>query len=107
MATVEPSVPPAIEPMSYASRADGPFTVPGVPDDSIPGWLHRQLMTDETDEPAGSLVIQSSAALLQYVLARAGRCATASASGVRGWTGAGWPSSTATRAGRAGARPTR
>lgn len=85
MATVEPSVPPAIEPMSYASRADGPFTVPGVPDDSIPGWLHRQLMTDETDEPAGSLVIP----------------------GVRGWTGAGWPRSTARRAGRAGARPTR
>lgn len=64
----EPGLPPVIEPLSYASRADGPFTVPGVPYDQLPGWLQRQLMTYETDLPAGSIVIQSSTALLHHVL---------------------------------------
>jgi hypothetical protein len=36
MATVEPSVPPAIEPMSHASRADGPFTCPACPTTASP-----------------------------------------------------------------------
>jgi lipoprotein-anchoring transpeptidase ErfK/SrfK len=66
--TSDPGLPPAIEPLSYASRADGPFTVPGVPYDQISPWLQRQLMTYETDQPAGSIVIESNAALLHFVL---------------------------------------
>jgi lipoprotein-anchoring transpeptidase ErfK/SrfK len=68
MEAAAPAEPPVIEPLSYASRADGAFTVPGVPYDQIPAWLHRQVVTFETDKPAGSIVIVSNNGLLHYVL---------------------------------------
>lgn len=63
-----PAAPPVIEPLSYASRADGPFTIPGVPYDQLPAWLHRQLVTYETDQAPGSIVIVSTNGLLHYIL---------------------------------------
>lgn len=63
-----PAAPPVIEPLSYASRADGPFTIPGVPYDQLPAWLHRQLVTYETDQAPGSIVIVSNNGLLHYIL---------------------------------------
>lgn len=68
MQALTPPEPPVIEPLSYASRADGPFTVPGVPYDQLPAWLHRQVVTYETDKPAGSIEIVSQNGLLHYVL---------------------------------------
>lgn len=66
--TMVPSEPPVVDPISYASRRDGQFTIPGVPYDQIPAWLQRQVVTYETDMPAGSIVIVSQNGLLHYVL---------------------------------------
>jgi lipoprotein-anchoring transpeptidase ErfK/SrfK len=68
LVTQDPGAPPAFEPLSYASRADGSFTVPGVPYDQLPAWLHRQVVTYETDQAPGSVVIHSNQALLHFVL---------------------------------------
>lgn len=63
-----PAEPPALEPISYASRADGSHTIPGVPYDELPAWLHRQVVTYETDEAPGTIVIVSENGLLHLVL---------------------------------------
>ena len=63
-----PAEPPVIEPLSYASRADGAFTIPGVPYDQIPAWLHRQVVTYETEGAPGSIEIVSNNGLLHYIL---------------------------------------
>jgi len=63
-----PAEPPEVSPLSYAARADGSFTVPAVPYDQIPAWLHRQVVTFETEEPVGSIVIVSQNGLLHLIL---------------------------------------
>ncbi len=52
-----PPEPPVFEPLDYAARADGPFTVPAVPIDEVPAGLRRQVVPFETDRPVGSIVI--------------------------------------------------
>lgn len=68
LVVAEPATPPDIPALSYASRADGSFTVPAVPYEQLPAWLHRQVTTFETDEAPGSIVIWSNNGLLHYVL---------------------------------------
>lgn len=93
--------PPVFEPLSYASRADGAFTVPAVPIDQLPVWLHRQVVSFDTDEAPGTIVIVSRNGLLHLVLGDgfALRYGIAVGREGLGWTGeaevyrkARWPS---------------
>lgn len=63
-----PPPPPRIAPLSYAARRDGAFTIPAVPIEEIPEWLHRQVVRFVTPHPPGSIVIQSENGLLHLVL---------------------------------------
>lgn len=62
-----PPEPPELEPISYASRRDGQFTIPAVPYDQIPAWLQRQVVTYETEEAPGTIVVHSNNGLLHVV----------------------------------------
>lgn len=63
-----PPAPPEFAPLSYSARADGSFIVPAVAYDQLPAWLHRQVVTYETDQAPGSIVIHSDQKLLHLVL---------------------------------------
>lgn len=100
-----PPEPPVFEPLSYASRRDGAFTLPAVPYDEIPEWLHRQVVPFETEEAPGTIVIISQNGLLHLVLEDgfALRYGIAVGRDGLGWTGeaevyrrAHWPSWTPT-----------
>lgn len=72
-ACVEPIVPmrpppPEFEPLSYEARRDGAHTIPAVPIEQVPEWLHRQVVSFVTDEAPGTIVIQLDNALLHLVL---------------------------------------
>jgi len=67
-AAAPPPEPPVFEPLSYASRADGAHTLPAVPYDQLPVWLHRQVTSYDTDEAPGTIVIHSRSGLLHLVL---------------------------------------
>jgi len=60
--------PPEFEPLDYAARRDGAHTIPAVPIDQVPEWLHRQVVPFATDEAPGTIVIQLDNALLHLVL---------------------------------------
>ena len=63
-----PAPPPEFEPLDYASRRDGAHTIPAVPIDQVPAWLHRQVVPFETGEAPGSIVIRQDQGLLHLVL---------------------------------------
>lgn len=70
MEAFEPTpAPPEFEPLDYAARRDGSFTVPAVPIEEIPEWLRRQVVRFDTDAPPGSIVILADHAVLHLVLA--------------------------------------
>ena len=103
---VPPPEPPEFEPLSHASRRDGAHVLPAVPYDQIPEWLHRQVVTFETEEAPGTIVIVSESALLHLVLEDgfALRYGIAIGRDGLGWTGeaeiyrrAHWPTWTPTR----------
>ena len=60
--------PPQIGGLDYAARRDGGFTVPAVPIERVPEWLHRQVVPFETEAQPGDIVIQSEHGLLHLVL---------------------------------------
>lgn len=60
---------PQFEPISYAARRDGSFTVPAVPMDQVPDWLHRQVVRfTKHEETPGTIYIQSDNRLLYLTL---------------------------------------
>ena len=63
-----PPEPPTIAALDYAARRDGGFTVPAIPIDQIPEWLHRQVVPFETEAAPGDIVILSDHGLLHLVL---------------------------------------
>ncbi|MGY6633797.1 MAG: L,D-transpeptidase [Alkalilacustris sp.] len=63
-----PPDPPVFAAIDYGARRDGAFTVPAVPIDQVPEWLHRQVVPFETEAAPGDIVIQSDHALLHLVL---------------------------------------
>lgn len=70
-ACLEPLVltpPPEIEPLDYAARRDGSHTIPAVPIDQVPEWLHRQVVRFDTEEAPGTIVIRLDHALLHLVM---------------------------------------
>lgn len=67
MILAPPAEPPVLEPISYASRMDGSHRIAAVPYEQIPAWLHRQVVSFETEEAPGSIVIHSSNGLLHLV----------------------------------------
>lgn len=93
--------PPEFEPIDYAARSDGQFTVPEVPIDRVPAGLHRQVVPFETEYPVGTIVIHSDQRSLHLVLedGYALRYGIAIGRTGLGWTGAAevyrkveWPS---------------
>ena len=63
-----PAPPPEIEPLDYAARRDGAHTIPAVPIDQVPEWLHRQIVPYDTEEAPGTIVIRLDHALLHLVM---------------------------------------
>jgi lipoprotein-anchoring transpeptidase ErfK/SrfK len=60
---------PAIDPLSYAERRDGAFTVPAIPMDQVPQFLHRQIVLfTQHEELPGTIYIQSENRLLYLIL---------------------------------------
>ncbi len=65
------AVPPApqIAPPDYAARRDGAFTIPAIPIDRVPAWLHRQVVRfTVTEEPPGTVLVNHDNRLLYLVL---------------------------------------
>jgi lipoprotein-anchoring transpeptidase ErfK/SrfK len=98
---------PVFEPLSYATRADHGHQMPAVPIDQVPAWLHRQVVPYATDEPPGTIIIESRHGLLHLILpdGYALRYGLAVGREGLGWTGtaeiynkARWPSWTPTPA---------
>lgn len=52
----------------YAARTDGKFTIPAVPIDQVPETHRRQVVSYQTSEPAGTIIIDPSSKLLYYIL---------------------------------------
>ncbi len=69
-ACVEPprAEPPEIGALDYAARNDGGFTVPAIPIERVPEWLHRQVVPFETEAEPGEIVIHADNGLLHLVL---------------------------------------
>ncbi len=69
-ACVEPprAEPPEFGAIDYAARRDGGFTVPAVPIERVPEWLHRQVVPFETEAEPGDIVIHWENGLLHLVL---------------------------------------
>ncbi|HHX89143.1 MAG TPA: L,D-transpeptidase [Paracoccus sp.] len=63
-----PAPPPEFEPLDYTARRDGAHTLPAVPIDQVPAWLHRQVVPFETGEAPGTIVIRQDQGLLHLVL---------------------------------------
>jgi lipoprotein-anchoring transpeptidase ErfK/SrfK len=64
-------IPPApmVDPVSYAARRDGRFTIPAVPMVQVPEWLHRQVVRFTMhDETPGTIYIQNENRLLYLIL---------------------------------------
>lgn len=59
---------PVFEPIDYASRSDGEFTIPEVPIDQVPAGLHRQVVPFESELPVGSIAIVSDQRSLHLIL---------------------------------------
>ena len=54
--------------LEYGAMRDGGFTVPAIPIDQVPEWLHRQVVPFETEAEAGEIVIHADNGLLHLVL---------------------------------------
>lgn len=63
-----PPPPPEIPPLSYGALRDGRHTIPAVPIQDIPVFLHRQVVPFETTEQPGAIVIQNQNRLLHLIL---------------------------------------
>lgn len=63
-----PPPPPEIPPLSYTAQRDGSHTIPAVPIQEIPAFLHRQVVPFETTEIPGAIVIQNQNRLLHLIL---------------------------------------
>ncbi|MGY6534853.1 MAG: L,D-transpeptidase [Pararhodobacter sp.] len=63
-----PPEPPTVEPLDYAARRDGAHVIPAVPIDQIPEVFQRQVVRYPIDQEPGSIMIESSNALLYLVL---------------------------------------
>lgn len=64
-------IPPApqIDALSYAARRDGTFTVPAIPMDQVPAFLHRQVVRFTLhEEPPGTIYIHNDNRLLYLIL---------------------------------------
>ncbi|WP_112309528.1 L,D-transpeptidase [Pseudogemmobacter bohemicus] len=58
------------DPTIYAARADGAFTVPGLPVDQIPEAYRRQVVDYPSDLAPGTIVIDPTPRFLYYVLGK-------------------------------------
>lgn len=63
-----PAPPPEFDPIDYATRRDGPHRLRAIDLDSIPDFLHRQVVSYATDEAPGTIVIENSNRLLFLIL---------------------------------------
>lgn len=69
MGTAAPEQPAIVtDDTIYAARSDGQYTIPGLPVEQIPETYRRQTVAYETDQPAGTIIIDPSKRLLYYVL---------------------------------------
>jgi len=63
------SPPPQVAPLDYGTRRDGAFTIPAIPMERVPDWLHRQVVRfTVTEEPPGTIVVHNDNRLLYLVL---------------------------------------
>ncbi len=58
------------DPDHYAARADGDLTVPGVPLDQVPAAYQRQLVSYDSDQPIGTIIIDPSTRHLYLITAK-------------------------------------
>ena len=59
-ATVETAPPVELAEQAYVSRADGAFTIPAIPLEQLPEEFRRQTVAFPTDQPPGTIVINTA-----------------------------------------------
>ncbi len=67
-ALTPPPPPPEFEPIDYASRRDGAHRMRAVNLQEIPEFLHRQVVPYQSEEPAGTVIIENRNRLLYLIL---------------------------------------